>query len=368
MTTQNTHGIILRTSSTFSGRYAYFPFPRSFPSDAALNLDNIFTDSIANAPHFLDITILDSVSSNILYQTYNTFPNFFHVYNLINRSHFSFSFPYPLTFVTAAILIHDCTRFKVLVVYINEHPNSLFIEEGGDRNNPLVFYMYTSERKNWSLVPIDYDLTSNHLLPNRRNPAHIGEDIVYLDLTNRFLVTYAYWDEKIELIPKLVSIWEKDLIKLDDATRYYQSKGQLHCVKFNPIKQRTEVYIWREPPNGLWRLVAKGKKGSTWGKVLGIHPDDEGCLLVRSQNDEVLMVNIKRDFSRVIIEGRGTNCGPECFHYGMNDVFEAAILEGAQSSSCGILHPHENVDGPEGEVFIVSRYGSLLVFPPQNLG
>ncbi|PKU64067.1 hypothetical protein MA16_Dca007972 [Dendrobium catenatum] len=368
METENTHGIILRTSCNFFGRYAYFPLPQYFPNDAASNFDNICTNSLTNAPHFPDITILDSVSSNILYQTYNSFPYVFHIYNLINRSYFAFSFPYHLTFVTAAILICGCSHFKVLVVCINEHPNPLFTEQGGNRNKPLVFYLYTSNSENWSLVPIDYDLTSNHLLPNRRNPAHAGENTVYLDLINHFLVTYAYWEEKIELIPKFVSIWEKELMHINNDTRYFQSSGHLHCVKFNPIKVRFEVYIWMEQPKGLWRLVAEGEKRSTRAKVLGIHPDDAGYLFLRTiGKDDISLVNIRQNFSHVIIDEKGPICTAQCFVNGMNDVLEDAISEGVRSLSCGILHPHENIEGPAGEVFIISRYGSQLVLPPQNI-
>ncbi|KAI0531397.1 hypothetical protein KFK09_000951 [Dendrobium nobile] len=368
MATQNTHGIILRTSCNFFGRYAYFPLPQFFPGDDASNFDNICTDSLSNAPHFPDITILDSVSSNILYQTYNSFPYVFHVYNLINRSYFAFSFPYLITIVTAAILIRDCSHFKVLVVCINEHPNPLFTEQGGNRNKPLVFYIYTSESENWSLVPIDYDLTSNRLLQNRRNPAHAGENTIYLDLTNRFLVTYAYWEEKIEPIPKFVSIWEKESMYIDKDTRYFQSSGYLHCVKFNPIQMRFEVYIWMEPPKGKWRLVVKGEKRSTWDKVVGIHPDDVGYLFLRSiEKDDISLVNIRRNYSHIIIDERGPICISQCFVNGMNDVLENAISKGVQSLSCGVLHPHENIEGPEGEVFIISHSGSQLLLPQQNI-
>ncbi|KAI0531398.1 hypothetical protein KFK09_000952 [Dendrobium nobile] len=367
MATSNTYGIILRTSSIFFGRYAYFSLPRSFPSDVASNHDDIFTDSLTNAPHFPDITILDSISSNILYQTYNSFPNFFHVYNLINRSHFAFSFPYHLSFINATILISDSSHFKVLVVCINEHPNPLFTKEGDNSTKPIVFYLYTFESKNWSHIPINYSLTSNHLLPNRRKPTHVNEDIVYLDLTNHYLISFSYLEEKIKLIPKLVLILEKGSTKLNEATRYCQSRGQLHCVRFNPIKMRIEVFMWVESPKGLWSLVTHGRIGSIWGKVIGIHPDDEGYVLLRSMiKDDLLMVDIRQDSSCVVINGRGPRCGPQCFLYGMNNVFEAAMFEGVQHSNCGILHLHENIEGPEGEVFIVSHSGLQLAFSPQN--
>ncbi|KAH0470964.1 hypothetical protein IEQ34_000687 [Dendrobium chrysotoxum] len=254
---QNTYGIILRTSSIFSSRYAYFPLPCIFPTKDVSELDNIITDSLANAPNFPDITILDSVYSNILYQAYNSFPNFCHVYNLINRSHFALSFPYYLVFVTATILICDCSCscFSVLVVCINEHPNPLFAKDGDNRTRPIVFYLYTSKSKNWSLVPNDHNLTSDHLLPNRRSPTHFGGDIVYIDLTKHFVITYNNLSEKIKLIPKLVSTWEQGSNKLDEATRYGKCKGRLHCVKFNPIKVQIEVYIWLESPIESWRLV-----------------------------------------------------------------------------------------------------------------
>ncbi|KAH0470423.1 hypothetical protein IEQ34_000146 [Dendrobium chrysotoxum] len=76
--------------------------------------------------------------------------------------------------------------------------------------------------------------------------------------------------------------------------------------------------------------------------------------------DDLLVVDIQQDSSWAVINGRGPSCGPQCFLYGMNNVFEAAMLEGVQHSSCGILHLHENIDGPEGEVFIVSYSGSQL--------
>ncbi|PKU64069.1 hypothetical protein MA16_Dca007975 [Dendrobium catenatum] len=363
---QNTHGIILRTSSAFSGRYAYIPLPHAIPTDVASNLHNIIADSLANAPHFPYITLLDSVSTNILYLTCHTFPNLFHVYNLINQTHFAISFPYLVTFINAAILIRDCTHFKVLVVCINEHPNPLSSKEGDNRTRPFIFYIYSSGRENWSLLPYDFSLTSNHLLPNRRKPAHVGEDIVYLDLTNHFLVTYSYSKERIELIPKLVTIWEQVSMKLDESTRYGESRGKLHCVKFNLM--RTEIHKEVELPKGLWMLVVAGKVGSYWGKVVGIHPDDEGVVLVRSTDiDAILMVNVQRDFSRVVIAGKGPNCGPSCFHHGMNNVLEASTSKGMQRSSCGIFHPHENIEGPEGEVFIISHFGTNLILLPPNV-
>ncbi|KAI0531401.1 hypothetical protein KFK09_000955 [Dendrobium nobile] len=365
---QNIHGIILRTLSTYFGRYAYFPLPRLFPTTVDSNLDNIITDSLINAPHYPDITILDSISSNILYQTYSSFPNFFHVYNLINRSHISFSFPHLLTFITAAILTQDSSNFKVLVVCINEHPNPLFVEQGNNRTRPLVFYLYSSETKNWSPARFDYALTSDHLLPNRRKPIHLGEDIVFIDLTNRFLITYAYWEERVEPIPKLRSSWEQEETELDEATRFDQCMGQLHCVKYNPINCRIEMYSYMRPRNGKWTLVVTGNIGSLWGKVMAIHPDYEGFLLVRSPvKDAVLMVDIRQDYSYVVIKGRGPNCSPDCFVYGMNDVLEASTSEGLQRSSCGILHPHENIEGTEGEIFIVSHFETPLISLPQNL-
>ncbi|KAH0470421.1 hypothetical protein IEQ34_000144 [Dendrobium chrysotoxum] len=338
---QNTHGIILHTLSAFSSRYAYIPLPHAVPTDVASDLHNIIVESLANAAHFPYITLLDSVSSNILYLTCHFFPNLFHVYNLINQSHFAFSFPYLVTLINAAILIRDCTNFKVLIVCINEHQNPLFVKEGDNRTRPFIFYIYTSKRENWSLLPYDFSLTSNHLLPNRRKPAHVGEDIIYLDPTNHFLVTYGYSKERIELIPKLVTIGEQVSMKRNESTRYGESRRKLHSVKFNLM--RTEVHKEVELPKGLCMLVVARKVGSYWGKVVGIHPNDEGVVLVRSTDiDAILMVDIQQDFSCVVIAGKGPNCGPSCFHYGMNNVLETSTSKGMQRSSCVIFHPHEN--------------------------
>ncbi|KAH0470425.1 hypothetical protein IEQ34_000148 [Dendrobium chrysotoxum] len=357
----NIHGLILRTSSTFSGHYAYFPLPRALPTDFSFKIDNIFVDSLLNAPHFPDITIFDSVSSNILYQSNNSIPNLFHVYNLINRSHFAFSFPLPFTIVNVAILIRDCSHFKVLIVCINKR-----LVEGDKRESPLFFYLYNSEGENLFLLPYNFPLTSNHLLPNRRKPAHVGEDIVHLDLTNTFLFTYGYSNLWIQMIPKLTTIWEQASMTHDISTRYGESRGKLHCVKFN--FRKIEVHKEIETRQGLWMLVVARNFERYWGEVLGIHPDDEGLVLVRSmETDMISLVDIQREISFVVIDGKGPNCGPTCFGYGMNDVLEASTSQGMQHSSCGILHPHENIKGPEGEIFIVSFFGTQLVSSPQNV-
>ncbi|KAH0470641.1 hypothetical protein IEQ34_000364 [Dendrobium chrysotoxum] len=342
---QKTHGIILRTSSTFIGRYAYIPLPHTFSTDATSDLHNVIADSLANAPHFPYITIIDSVSSNILYLTYHSFPILFHVYNLIYRSHFSFPFPYFVTFVNAAILIHDSTHFKVLVVCTNEHPNLSFGKVGSNLTGPLIFYLYTFERENWSLLSYDFSLSSHNLLPNRRKPAHVSEDIIYLDLTNHFLISYGYSKERIELIPKPVTIWKQLSMKLAETTRYVGSRGKLHFVKINLMQ--IEVHKEIELTKGLWMLVVVGKVGCNWGKFVGIHPDDEGLILVRSTDtDAILMVDIQRDFSCVVVDGKGPNCGPACFRYRMNNALEASTFEGVQHSTCGILHPHHIIEEP----------------------
>lgn len=363
---ESIHGIILRSSAAFLSRYAYLSLSRDLPTavSGGDGLSAVVAQSLAAAPHFPDITILDSISGTVLYQTYSSFPaDFFHVYNLFNRSHSTVSFPYRYPYVHAAMATHERVHFKVLVVCIEEQCNPLF-GYGGDGAKPLVFFVYSSKARNWSRIwSSSSAFTSDQLLPNQRKPVHAGDDVVYLDLTDRFLVRFTSLKQELDPVPKLVSPWERDSMKLDKTTRFGGCKGWLHCVKFNPVKARLEVFVWRmEALKGAWSLAVAGKEGNLRGKVvLGIHPSDESLVFVRSKaDDEISMVDIRRDLQWVVVGGRGPKCGEACFVKGMTDVLEAAMRGGEKlkRSGCGILHPHGNAEGPQGEIFIVSLLGT----------
>lgn len=351
---ESIQGIILRTSAAISGRYAYLSLPSGSPTAvSSASLDADFDDSISNAPHFPDITILDCISSSILYHTSNSY-DFFHVYNLITRIHVHIPFPYPHTFVNAAIVLQERIHFKVLVVCIERQTNPL-LDEAWDGNifNPLLFYVYSSQSENWSRIGDSSSIFPTvQLLANRRKPAHAGEDAVYLDLTKLFLIRFTSLNDQLGQTPKIIAApWEIESI--DETTWYGGCRGCLHCVKFDPINVRYEVYEWTmELPRGFWRLVVTGVQRGVTGTVVGLHPNDVNLVVLRSEgNNNILMVDIRNNFQWVVVGRKVGNGGQLCFLEVVIELLEAALETGDE-----MFPPPENVVEREGEIFIVSIF------------